>query len=84
MSSKEVLKQLAEHAKVLDKPNKGKNAFDILFTFKNYGAGRTITRNVWKKYYEKPNQCDCFWIVTRVRNKTRVCIHLLVLISFIE
>lgn len=81
MSSKEVLKQLAEYTKlnIEKKPKRGRNAFDILFGFKNYGAGKTITRNVWKKYYQKPGQCDCFWIVTRVRHKTRVCFYLYLL-----
>lgn len=72
MASKDLLKKVVTNTNI-GNAKKSKNAFDVLFAFKNYGVGRTITRNKWRPHCENPEQWDCFWTVTRVRYKTRVC-----------
>jgi len=71
--SPKMLKKLAPAAKIDRKILKtGKNAFDILAQFRNFGIGQTLTRKIWRKYWTDPNVCDCFWTVTRVRPRNRV------------
>jgi hypothetical protein len=40
---------------------KGKNLYDLAFTFQNYGVGTRFTRSSWQ--YPEP----CYWTVTSVR-----------------
>lgn len=75
MASKDLLKKVAVNT-VLGSTKNSKNAFDVLFAFKNFGVGRTITRNTWKKHCTASEKWDCFWTVTRVRSKTRVCVKI--------
>lgn len=56
---------------VVPKPSsrvkKGKNLFDIAFSFKNFGVGARFTRTGWQ--YPEP----CYWTVTSVKPRKNVC-----------
>jgi hypothetical protein len=55
---------------VVPKPSsrvrKGKNLFDLAFSFKNFGVGARFTRSGWQ--YPEP----CYWTVTSVKPRKNV------------
>jgi hypothetical protein len=55
---------------VVPKPSsrvkKGKNLFDLAFSYQNFGVGTRFTRRSWK--YPEP----CYWTVTAVKPRKNV------------